>query len=118
MKKVYWTRPDRRLSPDQVRELRIRYNNGELLKIMAYDYGMSVRNVEDIGRGRTYRDVHMDVVQAEPRRKQVFPTEARQIGLFFAAGGRMKDGMLRFGRSEATMRKYRRAYQQQTGVSA
>ena len=114
--KVWFSRPDRRLNPDQVAELRNRYNNGDLLKVLAHDYGMSVRNVQDIARGHTYRDIHMDLVEDEPRRLRVGPDEARRIGEFFAAGHDFYDAVAHFDRSEATIRKYRRLYQEQTGA--
>ena len=115
-KKVYFTRPDRRLNADQVADLRNRYNDGELLKVLAYDFGMCVRNVQDIARGYIYRDIHMDLVQDEPRRKNVGPDEARRIGEFFAAGNSFDDAVEHFDRSEATIRKFRRRYQEQAGA--
>ena len=115
-KKVYFTRPDRRLNADQVADLRNRYNDGELLKVLAYDFGMCVRNVQDIARGYIYRDVHMDLVQDEPRRKNVGPDEARRIGEFFAAGNSFHAAVEHFDRSEATIRKFRRRYQEQAGA--
>ena len=115
-KKVWFSRADRRLNPDQVADLRIRYNNGALLKVLAHEYGMSVRNVQDIARGYTYRDVHMDLVEDEPRRLRVGPDEARRIGEFFAAGNSFDDAVEHFDRSEATIRKFRRLYQEQAGA--
>jgi len=112
-KKVYFTRPDRRLNADQVAELRNRYNDGELLKVLAYDFGMCVRNVQDIARGYIYRDVHMDLVQDEPRRLRVGPKEAQQIEEFFAAGNSFHDAVEHFDRSEGTIRKFWRRFQEQ-----
>ena len=113
---VHFARPDRRLNADQVADLRNRYNAGELLKVLAHDYGMSVRNVQDIARGHTYRDIHMDLVEDEPRRLRVGPDEARRIGAYFAAGHSFDDAVEHFDRSEATIRKYRRRYQEQAGA--
>ena len=114
--KVWFSRADRRLNADQVADLRNRYNDGELLKVLAYDYGICERNVQDIARGDTYRDIHMDLVQDEPRRKNVGPDEARRIGEFFAAGNSFDDAVEHFDRSEATIRKFRRRYQEQAGA--
>ena len=116
-KKVYFTRPDRRLNADQVADLRNRYNDGELLKVLAYDFGMCVRNVQDIARGYIYRDVHMDLVQDEPRRLRVGPKEAQQIEEFFAAGNSFHAAVAHFDRSEGTIRKFWRRFQKQAGTN-
>ncbi len=51
------SRPASKITEDDVRTIRRRYNNGELQRIIAKDFGLSQRNVSDIARGIAWKHV-------------------------------------------------------------
>lgn len=56
-KKGGWTSPNRKLTEEDVRDIKTRIESGELHTSIARDYPVSASTIGDIARGRAWQEV-------------------------------------------------------------
>lgn len=93
------------LTPKQVHEIRERRASGDLVKVLAHDFGVSHSTISDVTYGRTYRYVH-GALPKPPSPRPVTPEEAAQMRSFVASGGSTAECMHKFGRMRETVLKH------------